>query len=166
MLSRMKLKLKNMVIMQLIKNFSLATCLFIISCQCLWGEDNLYADNSQLYEETKNKQSLSSKDALDIIKGQLEALRAHDIDKAYYAFTTKGFRNATSREMFQRFIYSNSVLFKNLSADFKDPTYQNNMVIFDGVLTSIDNKQNRVEYALIQEDGQWKILGINVLPLK
>ena len=118
----------------------------------------------QIEAQSTDKHTYSAQDVQSTITGQLQAIQSHNLDKAYYAFTTNSFRQSTSKEAFEQFIFQNPVLSKNESTKFKEGVFQNNMVIIQGIYTSTDNNQKIVEYALTMEDGQWKILGIKVFP--
>lgn len=145
--------------------FIASTFIFLGCFLVIYSQENSgNKSSSSLYLPANRQQALKAQEALDVIQGQLQALRDHDIDKAYFAFTSQDFRNSTSRDEFQRFIFGNDVLGKNLRSDFRDPVFQDNIIIIQGVFVSIDDHKNIIEYALSLENGQWKILGIKVFP--
>lgn len=100
---------------------------------------------------------------VDIVDHQLEALRQHDISKAYYDYTSKDFQAATSLDQFRNFIESYPVFLNNQSAHFTQRSIEHNIRTLKGNLTSHDHVNTPIEYKLIKENNKWKILGIRLL---
>lgn len=98
----------------------------------------------------------------DTIYNQLSALRAGDLEKAYYSYTSKDFQNATSLDDFKKFINLVPALNNNKSASFTERGFTNNEGTVKGTLQSKENITTPVEYKLRKEGGTWKILGIQV----
>jgi hypothetical protein len=100
---------------------------------------------------------------VDVVDHQLEALRDHDISKAYSAYTSKDFQAATSLDQFRHFIDAYPVFLNNQSAHFTQRSIDHNIGILKGNLTSHDHINTPIEYKLIKEDDKWKILSIRLL---
>jgi TolA-binding protein len=100
---------------------------------------------------------------VDVVDHQLDALRQHDISKAYYNYTSKDFQTATSLDQFRNFIESYPVFLNNQSAHFTQRSIEHNIGILKGALTSNDHVSTPIEYKLIKENDKWKILSIRLL---
>lgn len=100
---------------------------------------------------------------VDAVDHQLEALRQHDIPKAYSAYTSKDFQASTSPDQFRHFIEAYPVFLNNQSAHFTQRSIEHNIGTLRGNLTSYDHTNTPIEYKLIKEDGKWKILSIRLL---
>lgn len=98
-----------------------------------------------------------------VIDDQLDKIRDNDLRSAYEKYTSEEFREATSFEIFSRFISQNSIYSNNLSGEFKDLSFDNNVATIKGLLQSSKGEQGIVEYDLIKEKDSWKILGIKIL---
>lgn len=136
----------------------------------------LAAQNGDLRQEQlesyKRKATLvppSSENSLpiiDTVDGMMRAVREKDMSRAYFAFTSKEFRRVTSLSAFTQFVKNAPVLDKNKSlSTTKILTYQNNAIYY-AVGISQDGTVTNIKYDLIIENGNWKILGIqlNVKP--
>jgi hypothetical protein len=97
------------------------------------------------------------------VKEQLSALRSGDIVAAY-SYTSQDFRAATSLDDFTSFIKEYPALNNNGDTTFTTREIKNGEGILKGTLTSKDGNKTAVEYHLIKEKGEWKILSIIVNP--
>ena len=100
---------------------------------------------------------------VDVVDHQLEAFRKQDISKAYYNYTSKDFRAATSLDQFRNFVEAYPVFFNNQSAHFSQRSMEHNIGTLKGHITSQDHVNTPIEYKLIKDDGKWKILSIRLL---
>lgn len=100
---------------------------------------------------------------INTVHSQLYYLETGNIKKAY-SLTSKDFQKSTSIEDFEKFLNHYPSLKNNKSAFFNEREVENNTGHVKGTLTAKDGAQTAVEYQLIKEDGEWKILGISVLP--
>lgn len=99
----------------------------------------------------------------DTVQGQLSAFRSGDFEKAY-SYTSKEFQDSTSLEAFKKSIDKIPALKNNESASLNQRTIENNNGMVKGTLKSKDGKTTSVEFKLIKEGENWKIIGIHVLP--
>lgn len=106
---------------------------------------------------------IASKDLTQSVEDQLKALRSDKVTEAYYSYTAKQFRKSISLEKFREFIKSYPSFFHNQSIQFTDSSFENGVLVLQGILTSTDNQKLHIEYKLIDEDGDWKILSIELL---
>lgn len=114
---------------------------------------------------SQNQQQMShvdSKQLLDMFQKQLKQIREGNIAQAYREFTSKEFQQATSLEDFESFLKNFTVLTKNKSLKIHALFFENNTGTIQGVLTSESGESLNVDYDVIEENGQWKIMGIQL----
>jgi len=98
----------------------------------------------------------------NVIEDQMEALRAGDISRAYYIYTSSEFKTSSSLEDFSSFVNRYAVIAKNKTVDVTSTSRKENAVIFRGTLTSTDGQKLDVEYDLVKENDEWKIQGMQL----
>lgn len=106
-----------------------------------------------------------SENMLEVIDGQLTKLRENRVTQAYYDYTSKEFQKITSMEAFRKFITLYPVLSDNKSFIFEGRGFDNDIGRVQGTLISNDLQEMQVEYHLIKEDYNWKILSIRLKEL-
>lgn len=97
----------------------------------------------------------------DVINDQLVALRSGDVSKAY-SYTSKDFQNVTSLPDFEKFVEHYPALKNNDKANFTSKEITEDTGTVKGTLHSKEGASTPVEYRLIKENGEWKIMGIQV----
>lgn len=95
------------------------------------------------------------------IEAQLQSLKQGNLDAAYEK-TSKEFRQATSRNEFERFVKSNVALSNFQSITFLERHYKNKTGSVKGTITATDNSTSDVDYVVIDEDGIWKVQNIRI----
>ncbi|MCE2983564.1 MAG: DUF4864 domain-containing protein [Parachlamydia sp.] len=103
---------------------------------------------------------------VDVIDKQLEALRDNDISKAYFDYSSQNFMAALSLDEFTRFVQQNPALTTQQTAHFTERSIKDNVSIMKGKLVSADHHEMPIEYRLIKEGKQWKVLSIRLLKKK
>ena len=98
-------------------------------------------------------------DLIDPIERQIAALKAGDIDSAY-SQTSIAFRDATSKEQLSAFVKSNPILLNTAEYNFSERSFENNLGTVKGTLTSTDGGVIPIEYRLVKENDEWKILAL------
>jgi Domain of unknown function (DUF4864)/zinc-ribbon domain len=106
---------------------------------------------------------LFTESLVDVVDNQLNALRANDASKAYYAYTSKAFQNSTSLDEFRQFVQTYPIFSENQSAHFTQRSIKDHVGILKGNLTSKDHVNTPVEFKLIKEGDKWKILSVRLL---
>lgn len=106
---------------------------------------------------------IASKDLTESVEGQLKALRLNKMTEAYYSFTSKEFQGSTSLEKFREFIKSHPQFLTNQSILFTSSSFDDDILTLRGTLKSQEKEALDVEYKLIDEDGNWKILSIELV---
>jgi hypothetical protein len=96
-----------------------------------------------------------------VVEKQLQLLRQGDI-KGAYALTSKDFQKATSLEQFTAFVKQYPSLSQNQGHTFSTRTIENNIGTVKGSLTAKDGAVTPVEFQLVKEQGEWRILFIRV----
>ena len=105
----------------------------------------------------------ATKGLAEVAQAQLAALRAGDVAGAY-AYTSSDFQKATSLEDFKVFLQAYPSLSQNKSASFTSREVENNLGTLKGSLKAEDGAVTPVEYKLVKENGEWKILNIRLNP--
>jgi hypothetical protein len=115
----------------------------------------------QIYTTPESQTPHNQGELLTLVRDQLDALRANDISKAYYAFTSQEFQDSASREDFKKFVEAHSALIKNQNLSLKSSSFdQQNKATAIIDLTSTDGSMTTFEYRFVYEDQIWKILSI------
>ncbi len=99
----------------------------------------------------------------EVAKAQLNAIRTHDITKAYENFTSREYQSKYSLEHFRKLVKASPVLADNQSAHFYAEIIESPFGTLTGKLVAADQSSNPVIYRFIQEDGKWKILNLELL---
>jgi len=99
---------------------------------------------------------------LDTIDNQLEAIKLHNYDRAYFFYASKGFKAKTSYQQFNLFIRANPVLLNNKSLVTTEVYIDKTIGYYKGVITSKADDVKKIHYELIFENDNWKILGIQI----
>ncbi len=99
---------------------------------------------------------------LDTINNQLEAIKFHEFDRAYFFYASKDFKAKTSYRQFNLFIQANPVLLNNKSLATTEVHIDKNIGYYKGIITSKSDDVKIIHYELIYEDDTWKVLGIQI----
>lgn len=127
----------------------------------------LYSDDEKL-QDLQTKLSITPPNqenytpVLETIQGLIEALRAKDLERSYFVYTSKDFRNATPFQRYLLFIKANPILQKNSSASLLEIRIDKDIAYYKGVFSSTDGETKNVSIQLKNENGHWKILGIQI----
>lgn len=105
-----------------------------------------------------------AQEILVLIEEQLAAIQAHDINRAYFLYTSDIFKQHTPFDEFQYFVENYSIFTHNKNALFGIPEFVRNGAVIKGTLTALDGKVYRAEYHFVKENNQWKIKGIKLFP--
>jgi TM2 domain-containing membrane protein YozV len=97
------------------------------------------------------------------IQNQLNAIQHGNMQMAY-SYTSTGFQQTVSFEHFKKVINNFSALKNNASFSWSKREFQNDKGFVRAILKSKDGVILPIEYRLIKEDGQWKILGFDLNP--
>ena len=100
---------------------------------------------------------------VEAVEKQLALLRQGDI-KGAYSLTCKDFQKATSLEQFTAFVKQYPSLSQNQGHTFTTRSIENNIGTVKGTLTAQDGAVTPVEFQLVKEQGEWRILFIEVRP--
>lgn len=106
--------------------------------------------------------SFDSAELVNVIVKLLHNLKKGDVQGSYENLTAKEFKEGTTLETFKQFLKQNPIFTNNPTPTFSTLKYQNGVANFKGTLTTADHKVHEVEFDLIQENGVWKILDIQL----
>jgi len=109
--------------------------------------------------------SLSAANALLVpVEEQLNSLETGKIEVAYNS-TSDEFKKSVSLEEFNNFVETNPLLNSENVRAFKEKIIQDDMGLVKGLISSEATGETLfVEYNLIRENGQWKIVHFKVSP--
>lgn len=109
-----------------------------------------------------NVSQINIQDLLAVVDAQLKAIRSNEIEKAYNDYTSIEFRKTISLDDFKKIISEIKVLSNNKLFQFQSFYTEDDIATFSGELISVDGTSVQVEYDLVLENDQWKILGIQI----
>ncbi len=99
--------------------------------------------------------------ALSVVRDQLAAIRSNDSSKAYYAYTSKGFRKSFSLEDFKNMVRRFKVFYQNRSFKAEDAAFEGASVVkLTGKILAADGEAMNAKFDVILEDNEWKIQSI------
>ncbi len=113
--------------------------------------------------ENKEGSSFKTRDLITVIQSFLSALRSRDFDKAY-ALTSSQFQEENSQNAFEEFIKKHPEFVQSKDSSFEKLIFNNNIATMTGEIIHSDTIALPVEFDLIQQDGNWKILHIFTHP--
>lgn len=100
---------------------------------------------------------------VEVVDDHLADLKAHRVEEAYYQHTSRDFQSSTSLDSFKAFVEQHTILSNHLSTHFTERSINHNISTLSGKITAMDHQTLPIEYRLIREDGNWKILSIRFL---
>jgi hypothetical protein len=112
--------------------------------------------------QTDSQEPFDWDPVLNVIQGQLEAIKNKKYEVAYNQFTSDSFQKVTTFEVFKNFLVRNSVFSDNIKAEFTAFSFEENVALVQGSYKSAKGENRVVDYQLVEEDGAWKILAIRV----
>lgn len=97
----------------------------------------------------------------NVIKDQLTALRASDMNKAY-SYMANESATSINLEKFKKYVVNHPAIINNKHIDIDEREIRNHQGYVKATLVTNDGMKTTVEYALIKENGAWKILALRV----
>lgn len=91
------------------------------------------------------------------IQEQLTALRERDPSLAYFAYSSTEFQKNVTLTAFKAFVFNNPILTAQTEVNLEKTTFNGVIATVRGYLMDPRKRVARIEYDLIQEDGQWRI---------
>ncbi len=93
-----------------------------------------------------------------IILSQLAAIRAHEIAKAYFDYSSKEFQQSLTLQDFKSFVKKQETFFHHRASKIHSVKQSKNEAVVLATLSSLeDDRHLPVEFELILEDNVWKI---------
>ena len=100
---------------------------------------------------------------VDAASKEIQLIRDGNIEEAYNG-THATFKNATTLAQFQQFVNSYPVLLANKSVSFSDRKVVNENADIFGEIEARDGTKMAIHVILINDNGTWKIKGLELLP--
>jgi hypothetical protein len=116
----------------------------------------------EVKEERSDEKRTDAKHLLEVIEGQLSAVRRSQLEDAYNNFTSEEFKGKTTYENFKEVMDKFAVFKNNKSFQFGSEYFEDGIATLQGSLISSDGEVLQVEYDLVREKGNWKIQGIQL----
>jgi TM2 domain-containing membrane protein YozV len=98
---------------------------------------------------------------IDTIQGQLAAIRANEMDKAYSYFAEET-KNSVSMKDFSNYVASYPIMHTNINASFSQRSIQNGEGYAKGTLTASDGAKAAIEYTMKKENDVWKVVALRI----
>lgn len=117
--------------------------------------ENIYSENSPL--ETEDIFIFSR-----IAEEQLQLIKNGEIRKAYQAYTAKVFRETITIDQFESYINNHPILRNFKTVQFQKPIISKNIVILKGTLYTEDAKGVPIEFDILKEKNEWKVIQIQL----
>ena len=96
-----------------------------------------------------------------IIKDQLTALHTNDMNKAY-SYLAKGTTATISLDVFEKYIAQHPEMENYMRISIPEREIKNHEGYAKVTLESKDGKETTLEYAMVKEDGAWKISALRI----
>jgi len=128
-------------------------------------EDSRYHNLISLLEMQKTKQNQTLKnDILNVIKNQIAAIQANDIDKAY-TYTSVDFKNVTPFKEFKELIEAYPELKKNESITLTEENIGLREASVRAILKDKDRLMRKIDYTFIKDrdTGEWKMIIMHIV---
>lgn len=103
----------------------------------------------------------STSGLLPVVEGQLAALRKGQIEQAYN-YTASSYQKNHNIDSFKNFVYTYPILLNNESSYLPNRQIAGSSGYARGYLVGKDGGKTSIIYQLSKEDGQWKIVDINI----
>ncbi|MEC7840187.1 MAG: DUF4864 domain-containing protein [Chlamydiota bacterium] len=95
-------------------------------------------------------------------ENQLQEIKKNQITKAYYEFSSTKFKEKTSLSAFRKFVDENPSLSEFQSVNFEETQKENNYGVAYGELHILDDVSIPIKYEFIKEDGEWRVLHLEL----
>lgn len=104
----------------------------------------------------------SGKTLETIVETQLTEIRNKQLTKSYYEYSSAEFKKNTPFEAFRTFIENNKALSNFKSIKILNSKQDNNFGVVTLELTLPDNTRIPLKYEFIKEEGEWRVLRIEI----
>jgi len=94
--------------------------------------------------------------AVKVIESQLQAIDRRDFATAYDYLATRT-KASMSPEEFQDRVYRSGPVMDRAKSQFWSRSMENDVATISGTIESLNTKQAKVRYTLVQEDDHWVI---------
>jgi len=105
----------------------------------------------------------ATSDIVKVSEKQLNLISSGDL-KGAYAMTSQEFQKSVTYDKFLKYVNNYEVLKNYKEHSFTSRETQGDMSIISGTITAKDGTIMPIEYRLIKESGEWKILSLDLNP--
>jgi hypothetical protein len=127
-----------------------------------------YATSSYFLPKTSKRQdcdeipTFNSDDLALAIKGFLDTLHDRNINKAYEQFGSEDFKNATTFKEFEKFISEYPIFANSISFELSKISFVKGVGTYTAKLSMPNHDIFPIDFDMVQKEGKWKILHIQV----
>ena len=98
------------------------------------------------------------------VENIFELLRHHQIEEAYQNYTSSGFKKETSFQTFSQFVKEFPIFTNEKMINYHSPIIEEGIGSVTLELKSTNQEVVTLDVLLINENNDWKILGLKILP--
>ena len=109
-----------------------------------------------------NTTKVTSTPFFEMTETFLKDLRSKGVEKVYNDYTSKEFRKKTSLEEFKKMLEKFKLFSESTIFQFQSFFVEEGIASLGGDLYSETGKAVPIEFDFVQEDGKWKILGMQI----
>lgn len=121
----------------------------------------------QLHQQPTSQQDASHyhKKLLTVIENLITTIQANQIQKAYQEYTSEQFKKTSTFEEFDSFVKGNPEFLNSKNAFFGNIARKPKGVYsIEGTLIANNGDSVRMEFDMVMEKGEWRVIGVKVLP--
>jgi hypothetical protein len=107
--------------------------------------------------------SFATSGIVKVAEKQLNLISSGDL-KSAYALTSQEFQQSVSYDKFLSYVNNYAVLKNYKSHNFTSRETQGNTGTIKGIVTAKDGAASPLEYKFVKENGEWKILSLDLNP--
>jgi hypothetical protein len=105
---------------------------------------------------------MSTSEMMDPVEAHLQALRNGDMESAHQHLSAD-FQSSMPLPAFKKYVAENSILKTHATFSMEESSFEGTQGMVTGYLLLNGEKFSRIEYQMLNTDGNWKIHGMNVI---
>ncbi|MEX1012965.1 MAG: hypothetical protein WD595_05550 [Waddliaceae bacterium] len=124
----------------------------------------LMGSNAFFFSKTKQIHVKPLSNVTNILTDHLRDIQENKLIDSYENYTSAPFQQTTPLEKYLRFILSHPKIFRFDSVTLSEPKQKAERQIITAALEHENSHTQLLEYSLIDEDGEWRIISMHILP--